>query len=315
MTLSELLLGSGVPDLRALGAERLEHLSGDARGLEGFEQAELVARERGSELWRYPLPGTPGADGRLNARPRGAGTGWLFLRRYRRCSWREFWRARFTHPRSLSLAAREWNLICHLRAAGVGTPEPLAVGSLGGAPLARRSFIVTRELEGLLPLSEWWSETPPEERRAGVKALGLCLARLFASGTHLPRLSARHVYLSPGPMGAGPVGAGPPEPGSGCDESRAPLSARAPALALRRLPEVALTGLLDGRILAALPLQARLALLARLQRETAGLQGLGRLDRLGVFQRALGRGLERAERRSALQELERPPRELERPPR
>src|SRR5215218_170842 len=101
-----------------------------------FERATLVERVGGREVLRYPLPGTPDPDGKRRGPPKGAGTGYVVLHRWvaSRVSsyWLDAWSARMTHPRSLSFGEREWNLVCHLRAFGVNTGEPLAVGRGAG---------------------------------------------------------------------------------------------------------------------------------------------------------------------------------------
>ena len=131
--------------------------------------------------------------------------------------------ARCTHPRSGSLAEREWNLLCHLRAHGVGTKEPLAVGARGSGFVARRSFLVVRELEGARPLLAWLAEErDPLERERGVSALGVFLRRLAHSGASLPELAPAAVWISPAGAGCGSSG---PDP-------RGPRPNRLPGLAL-----------------------------------------------------------------------------------
>jgi hypothetical protein len=219
-----------VPGLTALGAASFADLMGDAEGLRGLESVEPGKPQvAGCATFRYPLPGTPDASGRLTGRPCGAGTGWVRLRRFEGAGLRETLNARLGTPRSLSLAEREWNLICHLRANGVGAPDPMAVGREGGGVFAKRSFLVTRELDGFRPLSELASEeTGARARRSIARAVGQCLARLFRSGVHLPELDAEHILISRVPV-------------------RGERS-ESVGLAYGRLPEVVLTGLGHGRI-------------------------------------------------------------------
>ena len=109
---------------------------------------ERLAQGPGWSLFRLPLPGTPLDDGGpLTSPPKGSGTGWVRLLRFDGGPKRRLWSARFTHPRSASLAERRWNLVCVLRAAGVVTPEPLAVVAEGSAVTSPRSAIVWREAE------------------------------------------------------------------------------------------------------------------------------------------------------------------------
>ena len=181
-------LGHGVPDLRALGAREPEDLLEPARGLATADRAVVVSEGARDTLIRLPLPGTPDGEGRRREAPRGAGTGWVYLRRYHGAALVELYEARFTPPRSESLAEREWNLTCHLRARGVGTPELLAVGARGRGLFARHSFLATRELTGMLPLPAWAASAQgPVTRRRGILALGRALRALFrsVSYTHL----------------------------------------------------------------------------------------------------------------------------------
>lgn len=282
-----LTLAPEVGDLAALGAASLDDLLGTGAGLSEEQRAQELASDDGMVLLRCPLPGTPGPGGPPSGRPRGAGTGWVVLRRYRRASLGELLRARFTRPRSDSLASREWNLLCHLRAAGVTTPEPLAVGGEPHPLFSRRSVLVTRELGGMRPAPDWFArEADPTRRRLGLRALGLALARLFRSGADLPRLAAGDLWL------ADPEG---PEGPQGCGE--APLAA---GLGWRRLPEVAVASVRGGRLRPRLALPRVVGVLARLDREGGS---LAPRERLRVFLLATRRELGRAARRAALARL------------
>jgi hypothetical protein len=191
-------LAPDVPDLSALGATQPEDLLGTGSPLLEEARAERVGGSAGSQLWRCPLPGTPGSDGRRNGPPRGAGTGWIYIRRYQQPTTRDLLRARLTHPRSDSLAQRDWNLLCHMRAEGVNTPEPLAVGSTASSWIAKRSFLVTRALDEVQPLIEWLAQSGVQldVRRRGLRAVGLMLRRLFTARVELPGLRLEHIQLS-----------------------------------------------------------------------------------------------------------------------
>jgi hypothetical protein len=192
MTRERIQLGPGVPDLRALGvADVGELLDGElARAVE-------IARDGAGSLVRVPLPGTVGADGRRGESPRGAGTGWLLLRRWRGGAVAELLRARFTPPRSASLAERAWNVACHLRAHGVGTPDLVAVGARGAGLVSKRSFLLLRELDGYESLERWLAEDlSAAARRRGAVSIGSALGKVIACGVALPRLDARSLFLS-----------------------------------------------------------------------------------------------------------------------
>jgi len=291
MARERIQLGPGVPDLRALGvAEVGELIDGD------LERAMEIAGDGAGALWRLPLPGTVGADGRRHEKPRGAGTGWMRLRRWSDGSWAELLRARFTEPRSASLAERAWNVACHLRANGVGTPDLVAVGARGGGLVSRRSFLMLRELDGFETLERWLAqEISLPSRRRGAIAIGSALGKVLRAGCVLPRLDARTLHLSIEPD----VAACLAESGG---EKR------------NRMPSVVVSALEDARIDAAAPRRRARELLRLLDAEARRaaasstapvLRGrtLERL-RLAAFLRATRvAGLARAERRALFVEL------------
>jgi hypothetical protein len=188
-------LAPGVPSLESLGARTFDDFF-RTPGAPGFERAKLVIEREGFEEIRYPLPGTPDTSGRFEGRPMGAGTGFLILRRFTRAAFRERWRARFTPPRSTSLAEREWNLVCHARANGIGAPEPLAVGRGEGALFAERSFLVLRELGGMLSLRQWASTPLDEHSRERIRrALAHALDKLWSANVWLPSLDSDNILV------------------------------------------------------------------------------------------------------------------------
>lgn len=234
----QLLLDPGVPDLLALGAGAVEDLLGTGAPLEGEPHAQPLGEGSGVTTLRVPLPGT------VRGRPRGAGTGWVVVRRYEDAPGR--WSARMTAPRSDSHAARDWNLLCALRGAGVVTAAPLAVASEAHPLFARRSVLVTRALEEVEPLEAWWHGADPAARRRACAALGLTLARLDAGGFDLP-LAAARLGLLEGEEDRGEAA----EDACGLEQV---LAARrggtTPDLGLRwrRLPEVVLLDVEGGRV-------------------------------------------------------------------
>ena len=278
MGAERIVLGRGIGGLADLGL---------AVGPELFEPAaELgprgrwLAREAGRSRLRLPLPGTPDeqdARGRLTGRPGPAGTGWIVVERWSDAPLSALLAARFRAPRSASLAERSWNLACHLRAHGIDAPEPLAVGALGRGLVARRSFLVTRELAGYVPLPALLAALPPgppgppvppvppvhgDVREAGpraraLQALGAALARLFAAGVHPRALPAELFQLSPPEDAAGDAakdgtqdGAEPAARAAAGAQSGAACALDAPVPGLRpnRLPSVALLELPGARL-------------------------------------------------------------------
>lgn len=262
-------LAPGVPEVKALGPADFAAFFG-APGAAGLERAEFVHRADDLEIVRYPLPGTPDEHGRVTGRASGVGTGWIVLRRFRGTSPREFVRARFTNPRSLSLAEREWNLFCHLRANGVSTPEPLAVGRGRGALLSGSSFLLLRELDHLRPLPEWRaSDLSPRAQVRLARAVGRTLARVFRCGVWLPALDLHSMSAS-----------APRERIRGTEAcalhqiaERQGFAARAPfgeELSWSALPEVALTDVRGGGLVRAPDVRARRRMLVGLERSMAG---------------------------------------------
>ena len=306
-------LAPDVPDLAALGAQRVEDLLGLGLPLEGADRALMVASWAGAELWRLPLPGTPDEQGRARGRPRGAGTGWVYLRRYLRPSLRERLDARLSAPRSESLGQREWNLFCHLRAEGVGTPEPLAVGEQAQALVAARSFLVTRALEDSLAAPRWFERSARDRalRRRGLLALGLALRRLFAARVELPRMRLAHWHLS---LGDPSAALSEPEACSlekiiqarGAQRGARPeLEAEGGTeLSWRRLPDALLTSVRGGRLAPRVRARRLVRMLRALDDEARAL-GLEARDLWRVALRAAprethwGRALRAGWRRSA----------------
>ncbi len=285
-------LADGVPDLGALGVESVRALL----ELDLGERAAVVSEDARDTLVRYPLPGTPRAPDEpagARGRPRGAGTGWLVVRVYHGGALGERLFARLGSPPSGSLAEREWNILCHLRLHGVGTPEPLAVGALGAGLVARRSFLVTRELERTVTLERWARmEIDAATRARTLRALADALARAFRAGAWLPALRARHVHLA-----ADECGLGTGTDGASC-------AADEPALPPRnRAPGVVLTGLARARLVRRVAPQRRAELVAALAAELADT----RLAPLapGTCRRALGRDLTRTQARAAWRAVER----------
>lgn len=229
-----------------------------APGPELSARLEVLEHVEGRTRVAFPLPGTADARGNLTGRPGGLGTGWLWLTAFAG-GWPELLRARFTAPRSGSRAEREWNLLCHLRAHGVGTPEPLLVGARGAGLVATRSFLVVRAPEGAFPFPRWLrTDGIGAERARGIEALGRALAAVRRAGVELPELALADLWVTPG--------------GSGCEEEAA--GARR-----NRLPGVTLVSVLGARVCRAAcsalaPLETELAALLSAE-ERARLAELG----------------------------------------
>lgn len=250
-------LAPGVPGLESLGSTDARDWLGDGSALETGDRIQVVSETAAEIVARIPLPGTPDAEGVQRETPRGAGTGWLVLRVFRGGG-AALLRARLTQPRSTSLAARRWNLICHLQASGLGAPQLVAMGEAGSS----ESFVLERELEGFLPLPALIAaDLPPARRRLILRSLGLSLAGLFRAGAWLPELRPEHIVVQPDEAG------GTPDGSAHCAaleienlqvEAR---TLRTLQLKRRRLPGVALAEFPRGRVLPTISRRRRRRLL------------------------------------------------------
>lgn len=275
------LLAPGLADLRALGVSDARELLGAGSDLVAGARPEPAAGGGRASVLRIAMAGAPGAG------LAGRG-GFARLKRYERASTGDVLWARFTAPRSTSLAAREWNLICHLRARGVGTPEPLAMGPRDAPFFARRSFLVTREVEQHAePLHAWIVGRGPTERRRLARVLGLALRRTFDAGVWLPRLLPTQVFVNSSEQGS-------------CGDAGAAVLG---GMARSRVPAIAFTGFDRGRILRVISSSRRLRWLERFSAELPDASQPSPRELLRVALLALGRasdGTGRRARRAAL---------------
>ena len=190
---SRVVLSPDVPELAALGASAAEDFLERGARLATGVRVEPLEQAAGRTLLRVPLPGTPDADGRRVEPPRGAGTGWLRVHVYERGPLARLG-SRWGSPPSSSPAARRWNLLCHLRAQGVGAPRPLALLE-SARGLGQLSVCVEAELSGFEPWPSWLAHARGEARERGLRALGLALAALERSGVRLARPSPSGVLV------------------------------------------------------------------------------------------------------------------------
>lgn len=276
----------GLSGLETLGVQSVSQLL-DPNVLPN-ERAQPLPATRDRLRVRFPLPGTEDAQGHLTGQPGGAGTGWVVLERWHASAWVTLVHARFTRPRSGSLAERTWNLLCHLRAAGVGTPQPLAVGAVGAGPVSRNSFLVTRELVGF-ETPQQWLERPHrrEARRHAFVALGAFLSSLLGSGVFLPRLGLHQLRIS---------AVAEVDQDHECEQDT-----DATGFMRNRMPSVVLTDVCGGRLRARLSLDEAAGMLLTLRpADAAAVSGL-ELGRAFVL--ATRHKFSRSERRAIWQRL------------
>jgi hypothetical protein len=280
-----LRLAPGIPDLQSLGAERAEDWFGDGRALVTGTRVEVLSRTRTLTVARVPLPGTPDAGGSQHESPRGAGTGHMILRVWRGGG-AELLRARLGEPRITSLAARRWNLICHLAASGVGAPALVAMGERG----AGESFLLERELDGFESLARLAARPLEARRRARVvRSVGLALRALFRARAWLPALTPEGLLVQRAALDGSHEGADV----CAAIEVRELQAERGVLEGLRvrrtRLPAVAFVELRNGRLLRRVSAARRARLLRALERalpvgptplEAARVQALARPERV-----------------------------------
>ncbi len=303
MAQTEIRLWPGVPDLAALGATKFEDLMGTGElALEA--RGEVVHRTPRHTVLRLPLPGTRDEHGKRHEPPQGAGTGWVYLTRYTAGKLGERSDARLSAPRSSSFAARDWNLICHLRKHGVGTPEPLAMGEIVRPLFSSKSFLMTRALDSMCALPEWLERnSSPDMRRRAAHAVGIMLSRLIASRVHLPWLEASHIYLSSASSADSPV-----ESDACAARKIAALVKDGPkppveGMVFRRLPEVAIGSVRGGRITHSLLLSTQLDTLRNALRGLPPELMPTQRQTYRIFYHAIGRHHTGRERRSLWDQL------------
>ena len=200
MPTERLKWASGPAELAALGLKSAELLFAPGQALSPRYEA-LESAEPGVRRARFPLPGTSDVHGNLTGRPGALGTGWVWLTAYSG-DLRALLRARWTAPRSASRAEREWNLLCALRARGVGTCEPLLVGARGSGLVSGHSFILVREPEGAFPFPRWLrTDGHGAERALGLEAVARALQQLLRSEIVLADLMPEDLLLTPSGSG------------------------------------------------------------------------------------------------------------------
>ena len=273
-----LKLAPDVPGLESLGASELEDLFAEP-------PRTVTASRTRREGARFvvPLPGTPDERGCQHEKPRGAGTGLLHFERFGRGGMAGL-SARFTHPRSTSLAARAWNLTCHLQAHGVATPQLVALAERGSSLFGAESVLITRDLEGFVSLREFLRVVDKRsERRRALHSLALSLVQVERCGAWLPATSADNLMLQRDDEDCVAIKI------VNLRSEQSILKER--GLARSRLPSVAFTAFAGGAICPSLPKTERENQLAKIARDVGPL--LSRRERLELLVR-LGFARERA---------------------
>ena len=165
------------------------------------------------ENWNAAVLGLPLDDGqRLSALPgaravAGRRTHWSVPTDLGRVIVRAGWRggavARMLGPWYFSISApprplAELTVSCAARAVGVSTPEIVAAVWQDGASAWYRGWVVVREVEQAVPLSQLWErDAVAASRRAALTAAGAAVADLHNAGFVHPDLNANNILLEP----------------------------------------------------------------------------------------------------------------------
>jgi hypothetical protein len=119
-----------------------------------------------------------------------------FLKLEHRVPWRDRLANAWAGFGLVSRSHREFRLLRSLQGAGVGCPDPIAVGQDGRG----RAFLIVREVAGALDLRMFLhgrKATSPYHRLRFARRLGEALARLHDAGFDHPDLYAKHVLVDP----------------------------------------------------------------------------------------------------------------------
>lgn len=118
-----------------------------------------------------------------------------FIKMHRGVGWREILKNWFQFKRPVLGASNEFRAIRHMEALGLDTMRACAFGERGWNPAARESFIITAELENMIPLEDFcrdWNVNPPDpalKRRLIMRLAEVC------SGMHYSGLNHRDCYI------------------------------------------------------------------------------------------------------------------------
>ncbi len=123
-----------------------------------------------------------------------------FLKLHWGVGWREILKNLLNLRLPVIGAANEWRAIQRLQQLGVETMRLAAYGQEGFNPAARRSFVVTRELENSISLEDYcadWSRQPPpcNEKRRLIERVAAMTRTLHQNGVNHRDLYICHFLL------------------------------------------------------------------------------------------------------------------------
>ena len=118
-----------------------------------------------------------------------------FIKMHRGVGWGEIFKNWLQFKRPVLGAANEYLAIRHMESLGLDTMRVCAFGERGWNPAKRESFIITAELENMIPLEDFcrdWAATPPapqHKRRNTARRADVC------TNLHYSGLNHRDCYI------------------------------------------------------------------------------------------------------------------------
>ncbi len=118
-----------------------------------------------------------------------------FAKLHHGCGWREIFKDLFQFKRPILGADNEYRALLHLKKQNIDTMTPCAYGMRGSNPAHLQSFLITRELTGVVSLEDLclnWQEKPPafSVKAALIRKLGTMTGQMHRSG-----LNHRDCYI------------------------------------------------------------------------------------------------------------------------
>ena len=136
--------------------------------------------------------------------------GFFFIKIHRTTGWGEIFKNLLMFKKPVLGAENEYNAIRLLESLNVPTMEIAAYGKRGSLPSARESFLVTKELTGMIPLEDFcsdWRENPPDFslRIKIIRVLAETLAKMHFHGMNHRDCYLCHFWLDNASLANGKV--------------------------------------------------------------------------------------------------------------
>lgn len=136
---------------------------------------------------------------RLELPSPNGGTQAVFLKRYEANYLSHFARLlRWLHwPGTGDEAMQEWQALHTVRALGISTAVPIAVGQQRVGGLVRRSFLMTAEIAGAVEGHTWMMQLTAAERRAFLQRVATLAGRFHQAGLVHKDFYIGHILVAP----------------------------------------------------------------------------------------------------------------------